>query len=263
MAITIRLLTVSDIHRRVDLYQELVEVVRIHRPHVVACVGDFLHGGHNNHGRLSPRQAAEVLAGLPCREVLFVRGNHEDHAWIPFAEAWARTHRPMYALHGEGFAYEALTLLGFPCFLGIEDAFLAGRKPLPADPSEWLPPVLDSWGEAARTIWLMHEPLAGTALSQPDSVVAGNPEWTDAIRQHQPLLTISGHDHHSPIQNKCWAVQTGRTWSVNVGQTYAGPLHYCLVDAEFRWPRPSLPRRITIRAFPWDETLEIDPTKVG
>jgi Icc-related predicted phosphoesterase len=261
MAITIRMLTVTDIHRQVGLYQELVEAVRIHRPHVVACVGDFLHGGPDNEGRLRPRQAAEILAGLPCQEVLFVRGNHEDHHWLTFAEAWERTRRPLYALHGEGFAYEALTVIGFPCFLGMEEAFLGDRKPLPQDPNGWLPELLDAWGEAGKGIWLMHEPLAGTALSEPETPVAGNPEWTDAIQRHQPLLTISGHDHRSPIRNRCWAVRTGRTWSINVGQTPRGPLHFCLVDAEYRWPRPSLPRHVTVRAFPWNETLEIDPNE--
>ena len=73
MAITIRLLTVTDIHRQEVLYQELVEAVRIHRPHVVACVGDFLHGGMDNVGRLRPAQAgsesgAIVTTGTPSQK---------------------------------------------------------------------------------------------------------------------------------------------------------------------------------------------------
>lgn len=260
MAITLRLLTVTDIHRHAGLYQELVEAVRIHRPHVVAFVGDFLHGTADNSGRLTPRQCAEILAGLPCREVVFVRGNHEDHHWSTFADTWRRvSRRGLFPLHGEGFAYEAMTLLGFPCFLGMEDAFLDGRDPLPRDPEAWLPSVFEIWGDAARGIWLMHEPLAGTRLSEPDTPVEGNPEWTEAIRRHQPMLTISGHDHLSPIRNRCWAEKTGNSWSVNVGQTHGGPLHYCLIDAEYRWPKPSLPRHLLVRAFPWNETLEIVP----
>ncbi len=259
MAIRLRLLTVTDLHRSALLYEQLVHAVRQHRPQVVAFVGDFLHGTRDNVGRMREAQCAQVLAALPCREVVFVRGNHEDHMWQTFADAWIQTRRRLNALHGEVFAYEAMTLVGFPCFLGTEDAFIDPRNPLPQDPELWLPEVIKPWGGAGRGIWLMHEPLAGTPLSEPGSPVGGNVEWTQAIQTHQPLLTISGHDHHSPIKNRCWAVRTGNTWSVNAGQTTHGPLHYCVIDAEYRWAQPSTPRFLSITAYPWNETIEITP----
>lgn len=259
MAIRLRVLTVTDIHRHAAHYAELAEAVNRHRPHVVAFVGDFLHGWNDNAGRLSPEECAVAIGRLPCRDVVFVRGNHEDHAWFPFAAAWQRTRRRLHALHGEGHAYEAFTMVGFPCFLGLEEPFLAGRPPLPTDTGEWLPNVLRTWGPAARTLWLMHEPPAGTPLSEPETPVQGNVEWNQAIEEHQPLLTVSGHDHHSPVKNRCWAVKLGSTWALNLGQSTGGPLHHALIEAEFQWSRASLPRFISVTAYPWNEVLEIDP----
>ena len=96
-------------------------------------------------------------------------------------------------------------------------------------------------------------------MSEPDSPVAGVPEWNQAIERHQPMLTISGHDHFSPVKNRCWAAQIGNTWCVNAGQSNFGPLHYTLIDAEFQWSRASLPRYMSVTAYPWNEELEITP----
>lgn len=32
-------------------------------------------------------ESAHRLNGLPCADILFARGNHEDHVWWQFAEA--------------------------------------------------------------------------------------------------------------------------------------------------------------------------------
>ena len=44
---------------------------------------------------------------------------------------------------------------------------------------------------------------------------------------------------------------------VNVGQTDNGPLHYCLVESEFESASPSLPTRLEVTAYPWQETLSL------
>jgi|SRR6266567_1747690 len=103
----------------------------------------------------------------------------------------------------------------------------------------------------------MHEPPAGTPLSQPNSPVAGNRQWRTAIERFRPILTISGHDHQTPITKKKWYHLIGATTCVNVGQSENGPLHYCITEAEF--DAPGLPKRMTVTAHPRKETVVVYP----
>jgi Icc-related predicted phosphoesterase len=256
------LLTVTDLHRSAGLLMELREVVAQSKPDIVALVGDFLHAFDDNGGRMTVEDCAGLLSKLPCAEIVFVRGNHEDDAWWLFAEAWNKGGRPLHALHGQVFTHGPLTILGFPCHMGDETAFLGDRKPLGYDPDEWLPEVILPTGRAARTLWLMHEPPSGTPLSKLGSVVEGNLEWVQAIERFSPWLTISGHDHRTPIKSKRWNCRIGQTTCVNVGQTDNGPLHYCLIEAEFESASPSLPTRMVVTAYPWQETLSFPDGKL-
>jgi Icc-related predicted phosphoesterase len=262
MSITTTLLTVTDLHRSARLLRALSEVVAEHKPDMVALVGDFLHAFDDNEGRMTVGDCAGLLSRLPCAEVVFVRGNHEDEAWWPFAEAWSKSGRPLHALHGQVFARGPLTIVGFPCQMGDETAFIGDREPFALDPNEWLPEVIIPAGRAARTLWLMHEPPAGTPLSKRGSVVEGNAEWVQAIKRFSPWLTISGHDHRTPIRSGRWHYRLDQTTCVNVGQTDNGPLHYCLVKAEFESASPRLPTRMEVTAYPWQETLSLPDGKV-
>jgi len=49
------------------------------------------------------------------------------------------------------------------------------------------------------------------------------------------------------------------TTCVNVGQAERGPLHYCVVEAEFDSDVPGLPTRMTVTAHPQNETVEVYP----
>ena len=250
-------LTVTDLHRRSVLLQELQDAVVRHQPTIVAFVGDFLHAFDDNEGRVSVGDCAQVISKLPAEEIIFVRGNHEDEAWWEFAKSWNAIGRPLRALHGECFSHGPMTVLGFPCLLGDESPFLGARPLLALEPDEWLPQVILPTGRATRTLWLMHEPPSGTPLSERGSVVEGNPEWVQAIERFSPWLTISGHDHQTPIRSGCWHHRIGQTTCVNVGQTDNGPLHYCVIEAEFESASPSLPSRMQVTAYPWQETIAL------
>ena len=256
------LLTVADLHRSAGLYQALEEAITQHQPDLLVLTGDFLHAGEDEPGRLPVVECAEKLGRLPVADILFVRGNHEDEAWMIFAEAWKSAGRPLHALHGEAFARGPLTLLGFPCSMGDETAFIGERPPLPYDSEEWLPDILRQTGRAGRTLWLMHEPPTGTPLTQSGSPVEGNPDWINAIDRFSPWLTISGHDHLTPLRSRVWHHRLGQTTCVNVGQTDHGPLHYCLIQAEFKSASPDLPVLMRVTAYPWQETLELPSGKV-
>lgn len=251
----VTVLTVADLHQSRKLYEELVQAVALHKPDVVALVGDCLHAGEDFKGRLTVQQCAATLNALPCQEVVFARGNHEDENWVEFAKYWRSTKRPLVALNGEVFTFGPLVVVGFPCLLGDESHFLEEREPLPYDTSEWLMPLIRLQGAPARSLWLVHEPPKGTPLSKAGSVVEGNQEWTDAVENFNPMLVISGHDHLTPQKTKRWHCKLGTTTCINVGQTDHGPLHYCVVKAQFGAATPCLPLGIEVSAFPANQTV--------
>ena len=111
-------------------------------------------------------------------------------------------------------------------------------------------------GPGARTLWLMHEPPAGTPLSVASGPVAGNREWTDAIHRFSPWLVVCGHDHRTPKRNAKWNHRLGDAVVVNAGQSDGGDLHFAVIDAEFDSSRPRLLRRMTVTAYPWNQSLD-------
>lgn len=264
MSRTIKVLTVTDLHQVRSLYEFLGKAVASHQPDIVALVGDFLDGVGGHADQLGTAECAAFLGRLPCKEVVFVRGNHEDSNWWEFLAAWQATGRPLHALDRSVFVHGPLAMVGFPCLMGDETAFVEslGDGEARCDDREddllaWLPKVLLPHGAASRTLWLMHEPPAGTPLSKAGSVVGGNPEWTSAIECYSPWLTVSGHDHVTPRRSGRWQCRVGRTVCVNAGQTDSGPLHYCVITAEFTSVKPALPRRLTVQMHPRGEVVEL------
>ena len=100
-----------------------------------------------------------------------------------------------------------------------------------------------------RTLWLMHELPTGTPLTVKSGPVSGNPAWNEAIARFSSLLTISGHDHRSPIRNQRGHHRVGQTKYVNLGQSGTGPLHYGLVEAEFTKGTPCFPSHMRIAVW--------------
>lgn len=260
MATIIKIIAAADLHRRKRLYKNLASAVGLHKPDIVALVGDFLHDGGEEPQLFSDADCALFLSRLDVPELVFVRGNHEDDAWLNFESAWRKMGRPLHALHGEVFLNGPIAITGFPCSLGVEDPFLGERPPLSDDAFEWFPNLLEVSRGAARTLWLMHEPPTGSPLAaKGDGPLSGNREWNKAIARFSPLLTVSGHDHSSPIRNGRWYRKIGRTVCVNVGQARSGPLHYSLVEAAFSSAKPSLPSTLRVTAFPWNQTIQCGP----
>ncbi len=214
-------------HQHRALLTELVRAVERVRPAAVAFVGDLLDSNGSAPGMVELEECAEWVANLATPELIFVRGNHEEDNWPSFASLLRGKGRRTVTLHGECHRVGATGLLGFPCFEGYEDPFLEGREALSADTMEWLPGVIDEHGTAARTIWLMHEPPAGTGLS---TAITANAEWATTVRRFQPRLVVSGHDHQTPLRTRRWHAKLGRTVCVNTGQTHKPPLRYAVID---------------------------------
>jgi Icc-related predicted phosphoesterase len=253
----VTVLTAADLHQSRKLYADLAQAVDKHRPDLVAMVGDCLHMGEDMEARLNVEECAAALSSLQCTNVVFVRGNHEDANWLEFAKNWRRSTRPLITLHGEVIKVGPLAIVGFPCLLGSEEFFIAPRSPLPADPKEWLMDHIKKYGTRAQVVWLMHEPPCGTILSQENGPTAGNQKWTDAVERFSPWLVVCGHDHHTPIKNKRWYCEASNSTCINAGQTDHEKLHYSVIKAKFTPESQDLPSKMSIMAFPWQETIEI------
>ena len=252
-----KILTVTDIHQSKVLYDQLAAAVRIHQPDVVALVGDFLDGADDRHLPLTKMECAVRLSTLPCREVLLISGNHEGSGWPVFAAAWRKTGRPLRSLHAEVFALGPMVVIGFPCLMAADYNFLEGREEVPRDVGRWFNPIATKYGSASRFLWLMHEPAIGTSLSKDTGVLAGNIAWTAAVERYAPQLVVFGHDHETPIKRNRWHEPLLQTQCVNLGQKLDGPLHYCVIEAIFPRPTPSLPTRITVTAYPHNESFTL------
>lgn len=141
-----RILTVADVHQHRALLAELASAVERVRPAAVVFVGDLLDSNGSAPGMAGLAECAQQVANLATPELIFVRGNHEEGNWPPFASLLRGRGRMIVTLHGECHRFGATGLLGFPCFEGYEDPFLEGREALAADPMEWLPEVMDEHG---------------------------------------------------------------------------------------------------------------------
>jgi Icc-related predicted phosphoesterase len=97
----------------------------------------------------------------------------------------------------------------------------------------------------------MHESPVGLPLAKPEAL---NSLWTTAVEQYSPRVVIFGHDHESPIENGKWHTRCGTTLCINVGQA-GKEFHYSLIDFEFTGSASSMPSKIRIRAFPWEEEI--------
>lgn len=243
----IRVLTVTDLHQRRPLYEQLREAVAEHKPDIVACVGDFLDLGEAAGQSLSVPETVSILSGLPC-ELVFVRGNHEDENWRDFELEWLSLGRKLNALHGEPFGFGPLTMVGFPCWLGNDEAYSQNRSMRIYNPENWLPDLLKETGPAGRTLWLMHEPPS----LEISSYEAYEPEWKCAVENWRPFVTVSGHDHSTPMKTGRWHAKIRETVCINAGQRVypkPGELAYCVLDFQFPSETPSLPARFTFERF--------------
>ena len=178
-----------------------------------------------------------------------------------FVRAWPFETRPLTVLYGTAFAVGPLVMVGFPCMTGPEeywcdtlpkegneitqDLARSGRKPLPANADFWLPDLMKRTGPAGRTLWLMHECPVGLPLARP---AVFNPAWTTAIERFSPLLTVSGHDHETPLATSTWQARWQETTCVNVGQAEMN-FHHCIIDFEFRDSHPALPTKSPCARF--------------
>jgi len=193
----LRVLTVADLHQSWPHYHWLRDEVQAKRPDVVAFVGDVLNDPSiSQRDRVATAEAAELLSKLPCPQLVFVRGNHEQEDWPKFVAAWplhepptpgAQRYCPRFRPARNGWlsvphSWEAPWCATLPR-VGNEitdDFMLSGRDVLPIDHEFWLPPLIQRLGPAGRALWLMHEPPQVRKIAR---AAACNPEtWRTQSR---------------------------------------------------------------------------------
>lgn len=255
----VKVLTFCDLHQWRSHYDVMQKAVALHQPDAVIFGGDFL--GLQNCPKIDivpVKEAAEIIGSLPVPHVILVRGNWEDGDNITeFRAAWPKD-KPFVALNGDTYQVGPLLVTGFPCREGDEYYWLKELKfkKKPRN-GRWLTHLMQETGIAGRTLWIMHQPPVGETIGmERDSEY----EWTQAVDRHQPIITVSGHAHRSPIVNQKWFTKRGETYCVNAGQDWWNP-HYALIEFEFPSDQPSLPSSVSVTAIPWNQKLNINSIK--
>ncbi|MDY6967456.1 MAG: metallophosphoesterase [Spirochaetota bacterium] len=91
---------------------------------------------------------------------------------------------------------------------------------------------LAEMSDPKRTIYVMHAPPFNTALDRiHGGIPCGSKSIKGFVEKHQPLLTLHGHIHESPNVSGNYIEKTGRTVSINPGQSH-GVLHAIAFNTE-------------------------------
>jgi Icc-related predicted phosphoesterase len=213
-----KILTVSDLHQRKLLYEQLWERVDAYKPDLVCVAGDWLEAGDG--ADMTPYEAAvffcEIAFHVP---VVFSPGNHElfESELREFRRGW-KNKIPLLVLDRTISRVGDLYVVGFPVFACD-------------DWRDWLPYCLDGL-PSRNSIWLMHEPPS-RELAEEFFVCD---DWRAAVEEYQPIIVISGHDHNAPLDAGVWKTKIGKTTCVNAGQRAhpPGTLCYATFEIEFR-----------------------------
>ena len=213
-----KILTTSDLHCRRLLYTQLWERVAGFQPDLVLVAGDWLESGDG--ADLTPYEAGVFFSEMSLhRPVVFSPGNHETYGdGLPeFRRGW-KNKAPLVILERDIHRVGDLYVVGFPVFACD-------------DWRNWLRFATVGLS-LRRMIYLMHEPPA-PELGSEWSVC---PDWGTAVRHYPPLMTISGHDHTTPLKTGVWKTEIGKTVCINAGQRThpPGTLCYATFEIEFR-----------------------------
>jgi Icc-related predicted phosphoesterase len=84
---------------------------------------------------------------------------------------------------------------------------------------------------AGKAVYVIHMPPSGLGL---DVLSSGEKVGSWAVRRFiekmQPLLTLHGHIHESPVMSGIWKANIGRTICIQPGQMKDGIVSYALID---------------------------------
>ena len=263
-----KILVTSDIHQMISKWKSLIEACKKERPDVVCIAGDLAPKDTYITGQMPFFQHMEKYAKQikeTGAEILIILGNDDNQRLIPLMEGsslWHYIPEKVVEINGHEFAampYVPDYPFGYKfwCRGEFKDA-------LRIDPVQFTKPVLvgengkfevikdykkylesqetiwESLNKTAKliknmskSIWMIHCPPSNMELDVcAHGAKVGSGAVYKFIQEQQPLITIHGHIHESPIYNgKKWYQQEGNTLCVQCGQV-GFDLHYAIIQIE-------------------------------
>ena len=264
-----RILATSDIHQMISKWKSLINICKKEKPNVVAIAGDLFPKDTYITGQKSfmPHliKYAKKIRDLGI-EIVIIMGNDDNQNLIPNMEEqdknglWHYIPEKVVNIGG----YEFVAMPWVPDYPFGYKFWCRGEycDNLRIDPEQFTEPVLvnannkfevikdyeqyleskkDIWQslkdtaklvkDISKSIWLIHCPPSNMNL---DVCSHGGRVGSGAvlrfIKEYQPLLTIHGHIHESPVYAKNqWKHKEGNTLCVQGGQL-GFDLHYTTID---------------------------------
>ena len=252
-----KLMALADIHQMSSKWKVLVKEAIARHPDVVVIAGDLLPKDNGIPAQMEFRNALFKYAkkirdnGI---ELVLTLGNDDNINFIPYMRTgeeqglwhylqdsfceisgyhfvgmpyvpdhpfgykqWVRGEtRKNIRISGFQFS-EPLMLDTFNEFHEISDYknWLTQQETL----DEKLESLARRVKDMSKSIWLIHSPPTHLGLDVcADKREVGSDSVSRFIEKHQPLLTIHGHIHESPIYSGKWFGKQGRTTSIQTGQ---------------------------------------------
>ena len=264
-----KMMVLSDPHQNDEKWELLCNAVREVRPEVVAIAGDLFPKGNGILSHISfvdnLREYGRIIRAEGV-ELVVIPGNDENQNVVPALEQgdvdglwhyvadrvkrvkgydfcgcpWVKDHPFGYkywvVAQKPGDIYINPFQLSGPLLINsdneivpIDDyhAFLAARPAM----SELLADMAAQVEDLSKSIWLIHDPPAGLELDVCGTGArVGSGAVTDFLSEYQPLMSVHGHIHESPVVNgNIWWGKIGRTLCIQAGQP-DGPLHYATFE---------------------------------
>jgi uncharacterized protein len=268
---SIKILSTSDVHQSKKKWDRLVDACKQEKPDIVAISGDLIHRDYMEKCMMFIEHtiipSCEEMK-KHCKEVLFIMGNDDPKEFEPYFmkedKLWKCIDNKVVYLDD----FKEIAFCGIPQVLDYPfrykdwivredendsryDSYQLGspmtyrynhyremnvdwkteilKRPTFKDKfDELIPQVKDM----SKSIWLIHCPPFGCGLDRCASgLTVGSKSITKFILDNQPLLTIHGHIHESPVYTNRWNLQMDKTWVVQAGQVEYD-LHYVMIDIE-------------------------------
>ena len=264
-----KMIVLSDPHQNDEKWDLLCRAVREVRPQVVAIAGDLFPKGNGilshlsfvdslrDYGRIIKSEGAELVI-IPGNDenqnvVPALEQGDTDGLWHYVADRVKRVSSydfcgcPWVKDHPFGYKYWVVPQRADDIYINpfqisgpllinsdneivpIDDyrAFLSVRT----DMFKLLSDMAAQVEDLSKSIWLIHDPPAGIELDVCGSGVrVGNEAVSDFLNTYQPLLSVHGHIHESPLVNgNIWWGKIGKTLCIQAGQP-DGPLHYATFE---------------------------------
>jgi Icc-related predicted phosphoesterase len=247
-----KLLITSDLHQRIQKWNDFVPAVEAERPRFVLIAGDLLpKAGFKEQKAFfaDMRRRFRDMQQSGSVTVLTYFGNDDAHVLEPLLDELqaeglcvnlnGRIHREEglvfcgmnkvrdypfgykhwcvpdgdYVACAEQYCGEGLTLDERGNYVPLDNLVeYLSAKPSIADELDRLKSRLGH-GEMEHSVWMVHQPPTGLGMDIcADGRQVGSPTVLKFIENNQPLLGCGGHIHESPYQ-------PGGKWAARVGKT--------------------------------------------